>query len=127
MPIKTKKASEAVSCGVNKYVDFCFATRHGDWHATENEAKADKKAVEGSAEKDAWIKAQQEAVDVAERQCPRRCPNKSSHDDPDPVKPWYRPAEIIESATESEAGKGWRWHAKARIEYQVLLVCDPAG
>jgi hypothetical protein len=125
MPIKIKKANEPVECGVNKYVDVCFGTSHGNWHGTENAAKADKKAVEASAENEAWVAAQQEAVAVAERKCPqRRCPNKSSEDDPDPVKPWYRPAEIIESAPESELGKGWRWHAKARVEYQVLFSCD---
>lgn len=127
MPVSTKKATEPVTCGINKYVDVCFGTAHGEWHDTEQKAKANKKAVEGSAENEAWIKAQQEATDVAERECPRRCHNKSSEDDPDPVKPWYRPAEIIESAPESEAAKGWRWHAKAQIEYQVLFVCDPAG
>lgn len=127
MPVKTKKATEAVACGVNKYVDVCFGTDHGKWRGTENEAKADRKHAENSAEHRAWKNAEREAVDIAERECPRKCPNKSWEDSPNPVRPWYRPPEIIESAPESEAGQGWRWHAKARIEYQVLFVCDPAS
>jgi hypothetical protein len=126
-PIPAKKSSEAVSCGINKYVDVCVGTGHGPWRGTEKQAKADKKNVEHSAENDAWIKAQQEAVDVAERTCPSKCKHKSSEDDPDPVQPWYRPAEVVDSAPESELGKGWRWFARAKVEYQVLFACDGGG
>src|SRR5262249_40620765 len=55
-PIKTKKADEPVTCGLNYYVDFSFATRYGNWHATEKEAKVDKKIIEDSAENEVWIR-----------------------------------------------------------------------
>lgn len=127
MPLKTKKASEAVTCGVNKYVDVGFGTAHGKWRATEKAAKADKKDVENAAEHRAWKNAEKEADKVAERKCPRKCRNKSWEDSPNPLTPTYRPPDIIESAPESEVGQGWRWHAKAQIEYLVLFSCDPAG
>lgn len=120
----TKQATEAVGCGVNHYVDVSFGTAHGAWHASEREAQADKRSVEGSAEQDAWVHAQQEAVAVADRECPERCrPKRAQGGDPPPIEPTYRAADVYESAPESESGSGWRWHAKAKMEWEVLFVC----
>ena len=127
-PFPSKKASEPVVCGTNLYRDKSVGTAHGKWRATEKEARNDKQNVERSAENEAWVKAKQEAVAVAERPCPKRtreinCPHKHSHDDPDPCRPFYRPAEITESAPESMAGPRWRWHATATMEWEVLFAC----
>ena len=124
-----KKANKPVTCGTNLYRDESTGSAHGQWHATEQEARADKANVERSAENEAWVKAQQEAVAVADRPCPPRtreqnCSHKHSHDDPDPCRPFYRPAKITESASESMAGPRWRWHATATMEWEVLFSCD---
>ena len=121
-PIKTY--NDPVSCYANHYVDKAIGeAAHGPWHATEKEAQADKKNVEASAENNAFIKAQGDAGNVLDRDCPGTCPVKTSDNPPDPPQASYRPADVYESGLESEAGKGWRWHAKATCEWDVLFVC----
>ena len=126
MPVTKKKASDPVGCGDNMYQDVVHGeSAHGPWHTTENAAKADKKNVEATAENNAWNAARKVADEVADRDCPRpRCPHKRSVGDSGPVEPWYRAAEITESATESDAANGWRYHARAKMEFQVQFICE---
>ena len=128
MPTPKKKASEPVTCGDNLYEDVAFGeAAHGPWRANENASKADKKGVEATAENNAWNQARKEAKEVAGRDCPHRCRHKRAVGDDGPPEPWYRAAEVYESMPESEVGQGWRWHAKAKMEYQVQFVCSASA